>query len=137
VAPQRRGSTCGSPMSERLTGLLVEARSVRADLRAGVARRRPDTAAHFAPLAASCSMLPGIVRPRSRGHLRITGPGPLDRIEIVTNTFSDPADMKAMIRSVGLWRELGNSAAMSPFVKHEIMPGNLETSKNLGERGMI
>ena len=34
---------------------------------------------------ASWSMLPGIVRPRSRGHLRITGPGPFDPIEIVAN----------------------------------------------------
>jgi choline dehydrogenase len=70
-------------------------------------------------------MLPGIVRPRSRQHLRITVPGPLDRIEIVANTLSDPADMKAMIRSVELCREIGNSAAISPFVKREVMPGSL------------
>jgi choline dehydrogenase len=33
--------------------------------------------------------------------------------------------MKAMMRSVELCREIGNSAAMSPFVKREVMPGNL------------
>ena len=84
----------------------------------------PETA-HFSPPAASWSMLPGLVRPRSRGHLRITGPNPSDPIKIVANTFSDPADMKALIRSVELCREIGNSAAMSPFVKREVMPGNL------------
>jgi choline dehydrogenase len=84
----------------------------------------PETA-HFAPPAASWSMTPGVVRPRSRGHLRITGPNPSDPIEIVANTFSDPADMKALIRAVGLCREIGNSAAISPFVKREVMPGNL------------
>jgi choline dehydrogenase len=70
-------------------------------------------------------MLPGVVRPRSRGRLRITGPNPSDPIEIVANTFSDPADMKALIRSVELCREIGNSAVLSPFVKREVMPGNL------------
>jgi choline dehydrogenase len=81
--------------------------------------------AHFSPPPASWSMLSGIVRPRSRGHLRITGPNPSDPIEIVANTFSDAADMKALIRSVELCREIGNSAAMSPFVRREVMPGNL------------
>jgi choline dehydrogenase len=84
----------------------------------------PETA-HFSPPAASWSMLPGVVRPRSRGHLRITGPNPSDPIEIVANTFSDPADMEALIRSVELCREIGNSAVLSPFVKREVMPGNL------------
>ena len=84
----------------------------------------PETA-HFSPPTASWSMLPGVVRPRSRGHLRITGPNPSDPIEIVANTFSDPTDMKALIRAIALCREIGNSAVMSPFVKREVMPGNL------------
>jgi choline dehydrogenase len=70
-------------------------------------------------------MLPGVVRPRSRGHLRITGPNPSDPIEIVANTFFEPADMKALISAIALCREIGNSAVMSPFVKREVMPGNL------------
>jgi choline dehydrogenase len=84
----------------------------------------PETA-RFSPPTASWSMLPGVVRPRSRGHLRITGPNPSDPIEIVANTFSDPADVKALIRAIALCREIGNSGAMSPFVKREVMPGNL------------
>jgi choline dehydrogenase len=74
---------------------------------------------------ASRSLFAGVVRPRSRGHLRGTGPNPSDPIEIVANTLSDPADMNALIRSVELCREIGNSTAMSPFVKREVMPGNL------------
>ena len=81
--------------------------------------------AHFLTPAASWSMFVGVVRPHSRGHLRITGPNPPDAIEIVDNTFSDAADMKAMIRAIELCREIGNSAGMSPFVKREVMPGNL------------
>jgi choline dehydrogenase len=80
---------------------------------------------HFLTPAASWSMFVGVVRPHSRGHLRITGPNPPDPIEIVANTFSYAADMKAMIRAIGLCREIGNSAGMSQFVKREVMPGNL------------
>jgi len=81
--------------------------------------------AHFSPPAGSWSMLPGVVRPRSRGRLRVTGPNPSDPIEIVANTLSDPADMKALVRAIALCREIGNSAAMGPFIKREVMPGNL------------
>ena len=45
-----------------------------------------------------------------------------DPIEIVANTLSDPADMKALIRAIELCREIGNSASMSQFVKREVMP---------------
>jgi choline dehydrogenase len=61
----------------------------------------PETA-YFSPPAASCSIFAALVRPRSRGHLRVTGPNLCDPIEIVVDTFSDPADMRAMIRAIGL-----------------------------------
>jgi choline dehydrogenase len=52
----------------------------------------PETAARFFPPPESWSMLAGLVRPQSHGHLRVTGPNPFDPIEIVANTLSDPAD---------------------------------------------
>ena len=33
--------------------------------------------------------------------------------------------MKALVRAIALCRDIGNSAAMGPFVKREVMPGNL------------
>jgi choline dehydrogenase len=60
--------------------------------------------------------------------LRIAGPKPSDPIEIEADTFSDPADMKALIHGVELCRAIGNSPAMGPFVKREVMPGNLAGS---------
>jgi hypothetical protein len=39
----------------------------------------------------------------------------------------DPDDLKAAIASVTLCREIGNSsAALRPFAKREVMPGNLK-----------
>jgi choline dehydrogenase len=66
-----------------------------------------------------------VVRPKSRGQIRLTGPDPTDPVRIEANTLSDPADMKAAIASVELCREIGNSAPLSPFAKREVMPGNL------------
>jgi choline dehydrogenase len=84
----------------------------------------PETA-HFSPPADSWSMLAGLVRPCSRGHLRVAGPNPTDTIEIVANTLAGSADMRALIRAIELCREIGNSSAMSRFAKREVMPGNL------------
>src|SRR3981189_1676565 len=68
----------------------------------------------------------GLVRPKSRGHIGLTGPDPLDPVQIQVNMLSHPDDLKAAIAGVQLCREIGNSAALRPFAKREIMPGNLK-----------
>jgi choline dehydrogenase len=68
-------------------------------------------------------IFPALVRPQSRGFLRLTGPKPSDPIAIQSNALQHPDDMKAMIACVELCRELGNSSAMRPFVKREVIPG--------------
>ena len=76
--------------------------------------------------AGSWSMFAGIVRPKSRGRIRLTGPNPLDPVQIETGMMSHPDDVKAAIGGVQLCREIGNSAVFRPFVKREVMPGNLK-----------
>jgi choline dehydrogenase len=56
----------------------------------------------------------------------LTGPNPLDPIEIEANFLSHPDDLKAAIACVELCREIGNSAALRPFSRREVMPGNLK-----------
>jgi choline dehydrogenase len=68
----------------------------------------------------------GVVRPKSRGYLRLTGPNPLDPIQIEANFLNHPDDLKAAMAGVELCREVGNSAALQPFSKREAMPGNLK-----------
>jgi choline dehydrogenase len=74
----------------------------------------------------SWSMFGGIVRPKSQGRIRLTGRDPMDPLQIETNMLSHPDDLKAAITCVQLCREIGNSAALRPFVKREVMPGNLK-----------
>ena len=85
-----------------------------------------ETTAKFNPPAAGWTLFGGVVRPKSRGQIRLTGPKPLDPVEIEDNTLSHPDDVKAAIACVELCREIGNSAALRPFVKREVMPGNLK-----------
>jgi choline dehydrogenase len=85
-----------------------------------------ETAAQFSPPAGSWTLMAGLVRPKSRGRIRLTGADPRDPIEIEANTLAHPDDMRAAIASVELCREIGNSGPLSPFVKREVMPGNLK-----------
>jgi choline dehydrogenase len=85
-----------------------------------------ETAARFNPPASSWTLLAGVVQPKSRGQIRLTGPRPLDPLEIRDNLLSHPDDMAAAIACVELCREIGNSAALQPYTKREVMPGNLQ-----------
>ena len=85
----------------------------------------PETA-KFNPPENSWTFVPGIVRPKSRGHIRLTGPSPLDPIELTANHLGDPDDLKAMVRCVEFCREIANSTALRPFVKREVIPGGIK-----------
>ena len=84
-----------------------------------------ETAAKFTPPQASWTLYGGVVRPKSRGRIRLTGPNPHDPVQIEANTLSHPDDLKAATACVELCRELGNSSAVRPYTKREVMPGNL------------
>ena len=84
-----------------------------------------ETAAKFNPPAASWTLYGGLVRPKSRGQIRLTGPHPNDPVQIEANTLSHPDDLKAAVACVELCREIGDSAALRPLAKREVMPGNL------------
>ena len=82
--------------------------------------------AHYGPPSGAWSICACLVRPQSHGQIRLTGPNPLDPVEIDANTLDDPADFKALVQGVELSREIGNSEALRPFAKREVMPGPLK-----------
>jgi choline dehydrogenase len=85
-----------------------------------------ESAAQFNPPQSSWTLFGSVARPESRGQIRLMGPTPLDPIRIEDNLLSHPEDLKAAIACVELCREIGNSAPLRPFVKREVMPGNLK-----------
>jgi choline dehydrogenase len=77
----------------------------------------------FNPPKNSWTMAPGIFRPKSRGHIRLTGPNPLDPVALTANHLEDPDDLKALVRCLELCRDIASSAALRPFTKREVIPG--------------
>jgi choline dehydrogenase len=86
----------------------------------------PENIARFQPPANGWILFGGLQKPMSRGRIRLTGSKPTDPVQIEANFLSHPDDLKAAIACVELSREIGNSAALRPFAKREIMPGNLK-----------
>jgi choline dehydrogenase len=85
-----------------------------------------ETAARFEVPEFGWTFCAGVVRPKSRGRIRLTGPDPTDPVQIEANMLSHPDDLKAAIAGVELCREIGNSAPLRPYAKREAMPGNVK-----------
>jgi choline dehydrogenase len=67
-----------------------------------------ETTARFNPPTGSWTMAAGVVRPKSRGHIRLSA-------QIEANTLSHPDELKAAIAGVELSHEIGNSRRTSLF----------------------
>jgi choline dehydrogenase len=93
---------------------------------AEVPKTTAENAARFGLPNAGWTLFGAVAHPKSRGRLRLTGADPSDPILIDANTLSDPDDLKTAIACVELCREVGNSAPLRPFIKREVMPGNLK-----------
>jgi choline dehydrogenase len=68
----------------------------------------------------------GVVRPKSRGEIHLTGPEPTDPVEIRANLLAHRDDVTVAVAAVELCREVANSAALRPYNKREVMPGDLK-----------
>ncbi|WP_139004090.1 GMC family oxidoreductase [Arthrobacter crystallopoietes] len=69
------------------------------------------------------SMLGGLVRPQSRGEIRLTGPKASDPIAIDLGALSEQADVDAMVASVRQCREIGRTSALADWGAEELYPG--------------
>lgn len=85
----------------------------------------PETAARGVPTH-GWTMFAGPAQPRSRGRIRLRGPGPADALSIETGMLSHPDDLKAAMAAIELSREIGASPAFRSLVQGEAMPGNLD-----------
>ena len=85
-----------------------------------------EAAARYAPPIGSWRLSAGVVAPKSRGQIRLSGANPDDPLLVNPNTLAHPDDLKAAVVSVQLCREIGNSMPFSRYVKREVMPGSLK-----------
>lgn len=77
----------------------------------------------YAPPNTSWALCAGLVAPKSRGEVRLKSANPADRPVVDARFLSHPDDVKALAYGIELAREIGNSPAMSAFVKREVAPG--------------
>jgi choline dehydrogenase len=89
----------------------------------------PGDAERFGLPSRGWALIGNVVQPKSRGRIRLTGSNPADPVQIEANYLSDPGDRKAAVACLELCREIGNSSALRPFVRREIIPDNVERSK--------
>jgi len=80
-------------------------------------------AAEYAPPGNSWALCAGLVDPKSRGDVRLSSANPMDKPVVTANFLSDPQDVKSLMAGIDLCRQLGNDAAMAPWVKREVVPG--------------
>lgn len=72
----------------------------------------------------SISILPGVVRPMSRGWVRLASSNPLDKPLVNPNYLGVKADVERLVQGVKLAREIFATEAFSSWVKQELMPGS-------------
>ncbi|ORW71462.1 hypothetical protein AWC23_14270 [Mycobacterium saskatchewanense] len=78
------------------------------------------------------SLLAGMVRPSSRGGIRLTGPRTDDTLLIDPATFTCEEDLTALVAAVKLCRELETTKALSEWGFRERYPGpEVETTEAL------
>jgi choline dehydrogenase len=97
--------------------------------------RYPDIQFHFLPIAVrydgamahkghGFQVHTGPMRSKSRGHVRLAGPGAETAPEIFFNYMSDPEDWAVFRAGIRAVREILDQPAFVPFKGHEIQPGD-------------
>lgn len=69
------------------------------------------------------SILPGVVRPMSRGWVRLASRNPLDKPLINPNYLGVESDLKRLMEGVEIAREIFATKAFSGWAKQELLPG--------------
>jgi choline dehydrogenase len=69
------------------------------------------------------SILPGVVRPLSRGWIRLASGDPLAKPLVNPNYFGDPADLTRLVQAAEISREIFRTSAFRSVLNGEVMPG--------------
>ena len=72
----------------------------------------------------SISILPGVVRPRSRGSVKLASTDPTAHPLVNPNYLGDPSDLERLVKAVKISREIFGTKAFAPWVGAELMPAD-------------
>lgn len=71
------------------------------------------------------SILPGLMQPRSRGSVRLASSDPLASPIIDPAYFSDPEDIKVLVKGISRAREIVRTSSYAEIVANEVAPGDV------------
>jgi choline dehydrogenase len=80
------------------------------------------------PTGAAVILFASLIKPLSRGWLRIRSPDPNDPPVISLGYFVDPSDMPRMVEAVRVARSLANTMPLSRITVNELFPGPAHTN---------
>ncbi len=69
------------------------------------------------------SILPGVVRPLSRGWVRLASKNPLDQPLINPNYLSADVDRERLVEGIKIARQIFGTRTFSNWIKQDLMPG--------------
>lgn len=78
------------------------------------------------------TLVPALVRPVSRGAVRLTGPGPDDPVRIEGPHLREQADVDVLVAAARACREIADDEALAPWVSGEVAPGRHLDDRALG-----
>lgn len=70
------------------------------------------------------TLMAGLVRPKSRGWMRLSSANPLDPVEISPNFLEDPDDLRRLVAGFRYMRTVLAARPLADIVRRELVPGN-------------
>jgi choline dehydrogenase len=83
----------------------------------------PFVAEGFSAPDQAFSFYPCLLKPRSRGWVRLQSASPFDKPACNPNYLQEEVDMRSMVRSIEVSRELARSDALKEWTGPEVVPG--------------
>lgn len=73
--------------------------------------------------APGVTLLANLVRPHSRGSLSLASADPRDELRFVSNYLGDERDLRVLVESIGLMREILRTDPLREKILQEVVPG--------------
>ena len=87
----------------------------------------------FSPTGGAITLSTAVVKPESRGTLRLRSRDPREQPEIDCNFLATERDARRMLEGVKLGRKIGRNPALAQFIELEILPGDDVADDQLAE----
>jgi choline dehydrogenase len=104
-----------------LWGQSGEARDDQLDIHVAVTHLMPP---EYSPTGGAIALSVAVVKPESRGTIRLRSRDPREQPEIDCNFLAEDRDARRMLEGVKLARRIGRNPALARFIELEIIPGD-------------